>query len=439
MRRVARRLSLRYRFQRLTSHEQVELRKIRKYAVFVVMLKHISTPDTLDVEEMDAIDTCLKTLILEYFSILLLDPVQNIRLLTSRRDRDIISFCVSDCPLIFRFQREHLRLLLDLLKFPSIITLDNRSKMSGEEVLLRGLFELVSGENKHAIAVSTFGRDWSQQSRAFKWFILHIYQNFKHLLEDNLLWWYRNGFFELSRRAIFSKMRKVEPTLEHNDPFNISHFIDCNCLSCSTPGGGPNGEGVDAPRHDDLIQRCAYNGWKSIHGLKHQTVDNALGMTVDMYGPTMLRRNDLALLRDSHINNRFRRLQVDSPTQYVIFGDSAYVRQSHILSYFPSATMPAASKCNYAIKTTRMSIEWNYGCTANLFKYFLMFNKLRLMESSTASRVYTVGTLLRNFLIALYGGQTSNYFNLGVKDPELFLRSYINSDDLDVFANFTFI
>ena len=34
MHRVARRLSLRYRFQRLTSHEQVELRKIRKYALF---------------------------------------------------------------------------------------------------------------------------------------------------------------------------------------------------------------------------------------------------------------------------------------------------------------------------------------------------------------------------------------------------------------------
>ena len=54
------------------------------YSIFVVMLKHISTPDTLDVEKMDAIDTCLKSLVLEYYSILLLDPVQDIRLLTSR-------------------------------------------------------------------------------------------------------------------------------------------------------------------------------------------------------------------------------------------------------------------------------------------------------------------------------------------------------------------
>ena len=278
--------------------------------------------------------------------------------------------------------------------------------MSGEEILLRGLYELVTGANKHTIAVSTFGRDWTQQSRAFKWFISHLFQNFKHLVVDNLEWWFRNGFFELSRRAIFSKMRRVEPAIEQ-DIFHISHFIDCNCLSCSTTCGGPSGEGADAPCHNGLIQRCAYNGWKSIHGLKHQTVDNALGMTVDMYGPALLHRNNLALLRDSNINNRFRMLQLDSPTQCIIFGDSAYVRQSHIMSYFSSTTMPASAKLlNYAIKTTQMSIEWNYGYTANFFKYFLMFNKLRLMENSTASRVYTVGTLLRNFIIALYGGQT---------------------------------
>ena len=107
------------------------------------------------------------------------------------------------------------------------------------------------------------------------------------------------------------------------------------------------------------------------------------------------------------------------------------------MSYFSAADMPAASKyLKYAVKTTRMSIEWNYGCTANLFKYFLVFSKLRLMESSTASRVYIVGTLLRNFVIALYGGQTSNYFSLGTSNPEMFLTSYINSEDFDVSANF---
>jgi hypothetical protein len=49
---------------------------------------------------------------------------------------------------------------------------------------------------------NVFGRDWSAQCRAFKYFITHIYENFKHLVTDNLHWWYRNGFFESSDDAI---------------------------------------------------------------------------------------------------------------------------------------------------------------------------------------------------------------------------------------------
>ena len=51
---------------------------------------------------------------------------------------------------------------------------------------------------------------------------------------------------------------------------------------------------------------CIYNGWKSIHGLKHQTVDIAHGLTIDLHGPMSLRRNDLTLLRESDIVNRLR-------------------------------------------------------------------------------------------------------------------------------------
>ena len=41
-----------------------------------------------------------------------------------------------------------------------------------------------------------------------------------------------------------------------------------------------------------------------MHGLKHQTIDSAHGMTVDIYEPTSLSRNDITLVRDSKINDR---------------------------------------------------------------------------------------------------------------------------------------
>lgn len=101
------------------------------------------------------------------------------------------------------------------------------------------------------------------------------------------------------------------------------------------------------------------------------------------------------------------------------------------MSYFPIARYPLSARLlNVALKVCRQSIEWNYGVTANLFKYFLKFDKLRLMESSTLTAVYTVATLFRNFSICLYGGQTSNYFNLFVREPQSFLRSYINSENI---------
>jgi hypothetical protein len=47
------------------------------------------------------------------------------------------------------------------------------------------------------------------------------------------------------------------------------------------------------------------DGSQSIHGLKHQTVDNAYGITEDIYGPTSLRSNYMHLSRDSAINDRY--------------------------------------------------------------------------------------------------------------------------------------
>ena len=54
-----------------------------------------------------------------------------------------------------------------------------------EEVLLRRLYELVSGADQHEI-IAIFGKDQTIQSRAFKFFINHNYDNFMHLVTDNL-------------------------------------------------------------------------------------------------------------------------------------------------------------------------------------------------------------------------------------------------------------
>ena len=84
--------------------------------------------------------------------------------------------------------------------------------------------------------------------------------------------------------------------------FDVDGQSNIFALPISVVGGGPAEEGAKAMRWYVKIHEAFYNGWKSLNGLKHQTVNNAGGFTKDMFGPKSLRRKELILLRESHIN-----------------------------------------------------------------------------------------------------------------------------------------
>jgi len=337
----------------------------------------------------------------------------------SRLNRTIDSFMFTATNQL-RFEHGHLQRLKNLLQFPETVIFDNGSKMSGEEVFLRGLYELSNGETKFNIAENVFGRHYSDQSRALNWFINHIYDRFHHLVHDNLLWWLNSGYIEKSATAIGEHLN-----LPNGVRNLFAFFIDCNCLETSRPGGGPTDQGANALRWSEAIQRAFYNGWKSIHGLKHQTLDTAFGMTADMIGPDSLRRNDITLLRQSNIVDRLRALCANLDIDYLIFGDSAYKTESHLRSYYKidenhnNQQQEAYKEWNFRMKSVRESIEWNYMVTGTLFKYTSNIQKLRIMESPVISKIYTVATLLRNFHVCLYGSITSKTFGIVIDDDML--------------------
>ena len=72
-----------------------------------------------------------------------------------------------------RFRKEDLSRLFISLKFSDKVVLDNRSTMSGEELFLRGLYELGAGDKKTIVA-ETFGHHLSDQRRAFNYFMTLI-------------------------------------------------------------------------------------------------------------------------------------------------------------------------------------------------------------------------------------------------------------------------
>jgi hypothetical protein len=271
---------------------------------------------------------------------------------------------------------------------------------------LRGLFELATGHKKTSVA-ETFGRHPSDQSRAFKYFINHIFDNFHDLVENNLQWWEDCGLMERAAVAIEEKI---------GDRYGRQYigFIDCNCLETDRPGGGPSEAGANSARWDSEVQRAFYNGWKSIHGLKHQTVDNSLGFTIDIFGPTSLRRNDLRLFRESNINERMR-----NAGNWIVFGDSAYKDHSNCKSY-----RPGENAFNHAMKSVRISIEWSYMTAGSLFPYLKNKSKFQLLASPIVSRIFIVCMILKNCHACYYGNLTMNYFNVIL--PDNFIYHYLN-------------
>ena len=205
-------------------------------------------------------------------------------------------------------------------------------------------------------------------------------------------------------------------------------------------GSGPLGPGSDAPRYGDEVQRAMYNGWKSEHGTKDQTIDGASGHTWDLFGPLPIRQNDLYMLRESHILLRWKELferhgRSPDEIKLKIFGDSAYKFREHLFTYFSREhAQGLAELLNYALKAVRISIEWNYGHTGLLFKALSNIDKLRALAGNepNALKLYTVATLFRNFHVWLYGSQTSNYFNIHFSNPEMMLSKYINMEDVEV-------
>ena len=163
-------------------------------------------------------------------------------------------------------------------------------------------------------------------------------------------------------------------------------------------------------------------------------MDIAHGFTIDMYGPTSLRRNDLVLLRESNINHRIATLQIgEQDMQLKIFGDSIYPHLSHLYTYRKGQNLSEAQRTfNYKVKAVRIAIEWNYGATVKIWSYLRNIDKLKVLcQSRKAMKVYTVAIILKNCRLCLYGGQSSSYFKIIIDDR--MLERYVNHNLKDAY------
>ena len=260
-RKVARRLSIHRRHEALSSLEQVKCRCLLKLFHLCAGAARKKANDNKKRHKLKRIANYYLMRRLE-----ILTQSFEESTITERKYLGFNDFSTDECRNYFRCAKPHLNRIKACLRIPGKIKFKNRTTMSGEELLCRALYEICSGIDQYKIS-KLFGGDQPLQSRAYSWFCLHVYDNFSHLVHNNLKWWLDSGLLEESNEAIKRKMKWSEWC---DDEMDIAMFIDCNCMPSSRPGGGPCEDGASARRWSEKFQRSFYNGWKSIHGLKHQ-------------------------------------------------------------------------------------------------------------------------------------------------------------------------
>jgi hypothetical protein len=230
----ARELNLRKRFMAITAGEQVVIRNLVKVAV-ILLQRSKDKKESEGVRERCGVAGRL------YFAMaanMYNEPAIHIPK-PLRFEVSFDMFSDSNCWVFFKIRHCDLSRVFKCLRIPDAVKLSNGSPMSGVEVFLRALYELVSGEDQYNICENVFGREQSQQSRAFSWFINHVENYFYDILSDNLEWWKNEGFIENSRLAIAAKLESLGLHFEDDAPQAVAGFIDCNCLETSRVGGGP--------------------------------------------------------------------------------------------------------------------------------------------------------------------------------------------------------
>ena len=154
-----------------------------------------------------------------------------------------------------------------------------------------------------------------------------------------------------------------------------------------------------------------YTGWKSVHGLKIQTFNLMNGMTAHCSDVYSCREPDSIVLQESGLENLFSRVQLRSPIQYLIWGDSAY--QDTLLQHiFSFKSLPMASM--------RESIEQDYGELKTNWSFLDHKKGLKVLLNRVGHEILCA-LIMHNAFLTLNNGKTAATY--GIATPTVLWRS----------------
>ena len=311
---------------------------------------------------------------------------------------DLDAMTDDECKTEFRFFKNDVYLLGEVLQIPDLIKCPNGIIVNGIEAL-SVLLKRFSYPCRYADMIPRFGRPVAQLSMITNQMMDFIFNEYSHLLADLRQPWLSTHNLSNFAAAIHERGAPLE---------NCWGFIDGTVRPLCRP---------------DQNQRVLYNGHKRVHGIKFQSVVAPNGLIASLFGPVEGRRHDSGMLADSGLlQNLSQHSFAPDGTPLCLYGDPAYPLRVHLQGPFKGARLtPEEQQFNKAMSQVRVSVEWIFGDILNYFS-FLDFKKNLKIGLSPIGKMYIVCAILRNAHSCLYQSSTSKFF--GINPPQI--QEYFN-------------
>ena len=252
----------------------------------------------------------------------------------------------AECKTEFRFFKNDIYNLIDVLNIPQEFVMENNLHVSGEEGFSIFL-KRFAYPCRYSDMVPRFARAVPQLcmiSNKVMWF---IYNRWNHLLTSFNQPWLSPANLDGYAGAIHQKGAALE---------NCWGFVDGTIRRICRPGEN---------------QRILYNGHKRVNAIKFQSVAAPNGLVENLYGPVEGKRHDSGMLADSALLNNLQ-IHSHSPNGRVlcIYGDPAYPLRQHLQAPFKGARLtPQQIAWNQSMNEVRVSVEWIFGDIVNSFMF----------------------------------------------------------------------
>jgi hypothetical protein len=320
----------------------------------------------------------------------------------NRRERygtfEIEDLSDRECYALFRFNKNDIGRLVELLNIPEVISTNNRYSVSGT-VGLCILLRRLCYPNRLFDIEPLFGLSSPYLSAISNHIMRIVFENKGYLLNDlRNLQWLTEERLQVYAKSLIDKGSPIH---------NCWGFIDGTPRAICRPS---------------IDQQEYFSGHKRYHCLKYQSVVCPDGIITSLLGPFKGARHDAGILRETNLYNQLiEKVKFNDENKYVLYGDPAYPIRELLICPFSSRNLTNEQLMfNKSMSPLRQGVEWAFGKIVNEFA-FLDFKKNQKLLLQDLGKMYKVGALLTNCHTCIYGSQCSMYFDVEPVSLEQYL------------------